>query len=417
MNSTGAGIFPKLIPRFQKFENQHRGSFRWSLVLAVCSGLSAVFMFLTHVVAVRVLDTASYGEFSSAIALVGIVGVGASSVQAVTVKRVQTTNIVTKHKFERNVEMLLLVAVSCLVGGIAYLFLNTSTTTSGMLVMWVPAAVMIARANGEIQGRDLQGLLHGGTSVVTLLSLAVSLVLALVAASVATFLLGRLVVTLVFAFVLLRSVRVPVFDGLRFLHPNLLHTTIVVTTMWFAANMDVLLSRATLNPDSVGEIAIAAMLVNSVLLMPGLIAAVSYPRALARLGSRSGLIRLLIQAVSLTVGLQVTVALALFVSRGFLVDWLAGSDHESAKRMIVPLALAYIPLGASIVVSQFVLALGSIRDSGFMLAMTGVVGGVLVFVPDTAEQFVHLLHLLAWFFFLGLSLCVCELIWRSRETE
>lgn len=371
-------------------------------------------MFLTHVVAVRVLDTASYGEFSSAIALVGIVGVGASSVQAVTVRQVQAGKSVVRHNYRRRTEALYLTAVSCVVGGIAVVFLKTAGTTALMLAAWVPAAVMIARANGEIQGRDLQGLLHGGTSIVTFLSLVVSLALALIAASVSTFLLGRLVVTFAFAVVLLGSVQVPVVDGLRFLHPGLLHTTVVVTTMWFAANMDVLLSRASLEPDSVGEIAIAAMLVNSVLLMPGLIAAVTYPRALSQLGSRSGLTKLLLQAVSLAVGLQVVVALMLFVSRGFLVDWLAGSGHESAKRVIVPLALAYIPLGASIVVSQFVLALGTIRDSVVMLAITGLVGGLLVIVPDTADEFVHLLHYLSWCIFIGLSISICHQIWRNH---
>jgi O-antigen/teichoic acid export membrane protein len=220
-----------------------------------------------------------------------------------------------------------------------------------------------------------------------------------------------LAVTFVFAFVLLRSVQVPVAEGLRFLHPDLIHTTLVVTTMWFAANMDVLLGRASLNPDSVGEIAIAAMLVNSVLLMPGLIAAVAYPRALARLSSRSGLLKLLLQAVSLAVCLQVIVALALSASRGFLVDWLAGSGHESAKRVIVPLALAYIPLGASIVASQFIIALGSIRDSVVMLATTGVVGVLLVMIPDTAEQFVQLLHYLSWIIFVGVLTSVVTRIW------
>lgn len=371
-------------------------------------------MFLIHVVAVRVLDTASYGEFSSAIALVGIVGVGASSVQAVTVRKVHASDLAEGPRVRRSADSFLLVGVSCLVGCVAYYFLDTAGSTAWMLVLWVPAAVLIARANGEIQGRDLQGLLQSGTSIVTFLSLLVSVVLSLLAASVFTFLLGRLAVTIVFATVLLRSVNVSISEGLLFIHPGLLRTSVVVTTMWFAANMDVLLSRASLDPDSVGEIAIAAMLVNSVLLMPGLIAAVAYPRALAHRRETFGLMKLLIQSVSLALGLQILIALLLFVSRDFLVDWLAGSGHEGAKRVIVQLALAYIPLGASIVVSQFVLAVGGILDGFVLVVVTGIASALLVSVPDSAETFVESLHVVSWFIFFTLLLTVCGRAWRDH---
>ena len=100
--------------------------------------------------------------------------------------------------------------------------------------------------------------------------------------------------------------------------------------MWFAANMDILLSRAALGKVENGKIAVAAMLVNSVLLIPGLIAAVLYPRIIEHRKNKVTLKRLLLRAISLSATAQSFMALTLITFSERLVTWLAGpSNYES----------------------------------------------------------------------------------------
>ena len=61
-----------LIERGHAFEQRYTGGLIWTAVLMGSTGFSALFMFLIHVIAVRLLKTEQYGEFASAIALVGI---------------------------------------------------------------------------------------------------------------------------------------------------------------------------------------------------------------------------------------------------------------------------------------------------------------------------------------------------------
>lgn len=390
-----------LIRRFETLENRLRGGLAWSVLLTASTGSAALFMFLTHVVAVRVLSTSDYGEFSSAVALVGIVGVGASSVQAVTVRQVKGDDRSPNRSMSFRQEHLLLAIIAILIGVLSLNLIQVPISTAVLLAMWVPAAVILARANGEIQGRELQLLLHGGTTLVTLASLLVSGTLASVAPAVNIFLLGRFVVTVVFSLVLLRSLNVRVGQGLRFISPGLVNTTVVVSSMWFAANIDVLMGRAVLDEDDVGQIAVAAMLVNSVLLMPGLIAAVVYPKLVASASVRKEVIRLLSFSVGLAIVLQTVFALALLISRDFLISWLAGDGHETAIEVVFPLALAYIPLGASIVVTQFLLAVGRIGDGATFAVLVGIVAGLTAWGADGALGFVRALHMTAWLLFAG----------------
>jgi len=388
--------------KFTRVEHRLRGTIRWSGILAASTGLAAVFMFLTHIVAVRVLSTADYGEFSSAIALVGIVGVAASSVQAVTVREVKGALIAPTVRKATNWEGIYLALIALTVSIASFLLFRVSLSTAALLALWVPVAVLLARANGEVQGRELQLLLHGGTTLIALTSLVSSSVFALIAPEVDIFLLGRLCVTAVFSTLFLRLVRVPISRGLQFLSPGIVQSTAIVSSMWFAANLDVLMGRVVLDEDSVGQIAVAALLVNSVLLMPGLIASVVYPKAVESAGNPQKIIRLLTSSVGLAAGLQLLVALALLVTSDGLIDWLAGDGHDEAKRLVFPLALAYIPIGSSIVMSQFLLAFG--RMIHCVLFVLLVVGAACLTISGrtTASGFVNILNLASWTLAAGL---------------
>jgi O-antigen/teichoic acid export membrane protein len=169
--------------------------------------------------------------------------------------------------------------------------------------------------------------------------------------------------------------------------------------MWFAANLDVLLSRAALGETENGEIAIAAMLVNSVLLVPGLIAAVVYPRAIEFRTDRKKEKQLLVKAILLSGAIQTAMAVILSVLSKSLVNWLAGPSHFVAIDVIKPLSMAYIPLGIAIVVSQFVLALGTIRQSLMFMTLTLGSAFILLNVHSDAYTFVNVL--------VGLSVILC----------
>ena len=252
----------KIIERGFRFEERYKSGLIWTAVLTGSTGLSAIFMLLVHIIAVRLLETEQYGEFSSAIAMVGIVGVAASSIQAATVHRVKNVELDNEMQTSIKFEYSLLGLVSIALGGMAFLIIGISFSTACLLVIWVPAAVLIARANGELQGREIQTVLHGMTAIIAATTLVLSAAGLILWTDVKSLLVARLAVTVFFALYLLRALKVPIKSGLRFINTKLIHSTVLVTTMWFAATMDVLLSRAALGKEENGEIAIAAMLVN-----------------------------------------------------------------------------------------------------------------------------------------------------------
>jgi O-antigen/teichoic acid export membrane protein len=381
----------KIIERGFRFEERYKSGLIWTAVLTGSTGLSALFMLLVHIIAVRLLETEQYGEFSSAIAMVGIVGVAASSIQAATVHRVKNVErdneIQTSIKFEYS----LLGLVSIALGSLAFLLIGISFSTACLLVIWVPAAVLIARANGELQGREIQTVLHGVTAIIAATTLVLSAAALILWTDVKSLLVARLAVTVFFALYLLRALNVPIKSGLRFINTKLIHSTILVTTMWFAANMDVLLSRAALGKEENGEIAIAAMLVNSVLLVPGLIAAVLFPRIIEHRNDKTKLKRLLLRAICLSAFVQFLMAMVLIVLSEQLVNWLAGPNHNEAIKIVTPLSLAYIPLGVSIVVAQFILAIGNLRHSLTYMFLTMGIAVILLNVNHDETAFVQML--------------------------
>jgi len=380
-----------IIEKGHAFEERHKGGLTWTVVLMGSTGLSALCMFLIHVVAVRLLKTEQYGEFASAIALVGIVGVAASSVQAATVQRVKNSSSDRDHFFSQTIEFLVLGFFSFLLGLIALLFIGVSVSTASLIVLWVPAAVMIARANGEIQGREIQTVLHGMTAVIAGATLLLSAIVLILWTNVESLLIARLVVTVGFACYLLKVTNVPIKSSLTFIDTRLIHSTVLISSMWFAANLDVLLSRSALGETDNGEIAIAAMLVNSVLLVPGLIAAVIYPRAIEFRTNKTKQKQLLAKAILLSGSVQTLMAIVLSLLSRRLVNWLAGPSHLVAIDVIKPLAMAYIPLGIAIVVSQFVLALGTIRQSLVYMTLVFAAAFVLLGARSSAYTFVKVL--------------------------
>lgn len=385
-----------LLDRAKAFEFKYQGRHIWAISLFGFAALSAFFMFLIHVVAVRMLSTAEYGRLSSALALVGILGVGASSVQAVTVQKVKESHPPDEVKATSGLERLLLVGLCTFIALIAMILIRIDVATAILLGCWVPAAIILASANGEIQGRELQGLLHGSTMLVTSATLVLSVLVSLLQSTSLMFLISRLLVTVIFSIVLLRIVQVPITHALKFMHRNIIHSTLLISTMWFAANMSVLLGRNTLDDDSVGEIAIAAMLVNSSLLIPGLIASVFYPRVVASKHEQDSLWPMLRRSLFAVTLLQLSIAIALILTGPFLVDWLAGQDHQLAETLVLPLSLASIPFGILIVSSQFVLALGRLKESILFMSITSLGTLSLVTLPSSAMNFAKLLNVVAW---------------------
>lgn len=404
-----------LVEKGNAFEERHKGGIIWSIVLMSSTGLSALFMFLIHVVAVRLLETEQYGEFASAIALVGIVGVAASSVQAATVQRVKKTSIEQHFIFSQSVETILLATLSLFFGLVALLLIGVSLSTACLLALWVPAAVMIARANGEIQGREIQTVLHGATAVIAGATLLLSAIVLVLWTDVESLLIARLVVTIGFASYLLRATSTPIKSSLRFIDTRLIHSTVLVSSMWFAANMDVLLSRSALGKTDNGEIAIAAMLVNSVLLVPGLIAAVVYPRAIELRSSKKSEKKLLGGAILLSGFVQTVMAILLSLLAKPLVNWLAGPSHHIAIEVVKPLSIAYIPLGIAIVVSQFTLAVGTIRQSLTFMTITFAIAIILLNIQTDAVSFVRALVALSVFLSVTLILMALYSIRKIQD--
>lgn len=395
----------------EKIERRLIHSAIWPILLAGFAGSAAIFMFLVHVVAVRVLSTAEYGEFSSAVALVGIIGVGATSVQAVTVKQLKNPNARSGSLLEPMAEVGVLFVATTAVGVVSHVAMRVSMTTSILLALWVPSAVLLARANGYVQARELQVLLNGVTALSNVGALAATCMVAALSAGVAQLLLGRLIVTIATAILLLVAVRDRSTSRNGFVSLDLVSSTLIVSAMWFAANLDVLLGRALLDREDVGQIAVAAMLVNSVLLMPGLIAAVVYPKVVAHSLEPGHLRRLLVNSVLLAGVLQIGFALCLRMTSGWLVDWLAGSDHDVAKAVIFPLALAYIPLGMCIVLTQFVLAIGRFVDSFTYVLLVCLAALGMTTATESAQHFVSVLNASAWFLTAGLTV---QVLFRLR---
>lgn len=371
----------RLLTKLIDFEERNANSFYWSIGLAAISGFAAVFSFLIHVVAVRQLSLNQYGELATAIAVVGVIGVGASAIQANVVddvrREIDLIEIRNKSQRVSTLEISILTLASFGVVLAGFSILHVSLLTAGLMSIWIPVSILLARANGEMQARHLQFLMHGSTLFTTALTLGVSSLTLLLSGGVAGLLAVRVFIAGGFALIVLRYSKTSLGTSFRFFHPNLISATLVFTSVWFLANFDVVISRASLSSSDSGNIAIAAMFVNSVLLFPQLIGAVVYPRIVQNLTRKKQLSQLLTKSLVLAFAVQIILIPVLWGISEVAVRWVAGDNHVAASDAMLLLSLAYVPIGCAIVLGQFLVALGT-RTHSIVVLLQVLLGAVLL---------------------------------------
>jgi O-antigen/teichoic acid export membrane protein len=127
-----------------------------------------------------------------------------------------------------------------------------------------------------------------------------------------------------------------------------------------------------------------------------------YPRAIELRASKQSEKKLLGGAILLSGSVQTVMAILLTLLASPLVNWLAGPSHHIAIEVVRPLSIAYIPLGIAIVVSQFTLALGTLRQSLTFMSITFGVAAILLNVQTDALRFVEAL--------VGFSVILCIIL-------
>jgi O-antigen/teichoic acid export membrane protein len=125
------------------------------------------------------------------------------------------------------------------------------------------------------------------------------------------------------------------------------------------------------------------MFVNSVLLFPQLIGAVIYPRIVQNLKKAATLRKILRDSILLALGIQMSLVPILWGLSTFAVQWVAGAGHTDASSAILLLAVAYVPIGTSIVLAQFVMAMSSRKYS--ILVLCEVVCGAIILHTNSSS--------------------------------
>jgi O-antigen/teichoic acid export membrane protein len=346
-------------------------SFRLSvpLLLVSLAAATSLFSFLTQAISVRVLPIDEFGMMVSSVAVLGLIGVAAGSIQATTVHKL----IVPQKSADRRVllQTLIVSVASCATFLLTTFLIRVPVATGIIVSLWVPIAIVYARAIGELQARERQVLIQVVTVGMTSLTLLLTYLLSFSRLSVDTLLFVRMFSTLLAIFLILVYLKLPVKRSFDFFHSRLSISFLVVSTSWIISNFDILLSRIFLSSVASGQIAMAALLVNSSLLFPGLIAMILYPKLLQDHNNKYSMRLNTVKAISVSFLVQSIACVVLINFGEAFIRRLSGSDVNTMSSIITQLSFCALPIGVMIILVQLLLAKGTWNDVFIFLGTTG----------------------------------------------
>ena len=299
--------------------------------------------FAFHAVVGRVLPADAYGALGSVLAIMVLLSVPLTALQASASASVSSGwNSATVRRTLVRVAL-----ASAVVGSLVLLvahpiqsyFRLASAADAAMLAPFVAVSIVLAIGRGLLLGdrRVRATALTYLTGTAARFGLGVALVLPF---GVTGALLGTLLgetVALVTALVpaLRRRGRSPQERGLELSQVGL--SGLAVTGLFLFSTVDLLLSRHYLNGDASGVYTAAATIGKTVLALPAAVIGVYFPKLIT--AWRAGDLRVLRQAVSVVCGLALLGALVVAVAPGLLLHLLYGSGFATAAPLVRMLAI------------------------------------------------------------------------------
>jgi O-antigen/teichoic acid export membrane protein len=341
-----------------------------TLLLAILAAATSLFSFLTQAISVRVLSVEAFGMMVSSVAVLGLIGVAAGSIQVTTVHKV----LVTEESSNKQtfLQILVILFAASVIFVLTTLLLETPITTGVIVCLWVPISILFARAIGELQARERHVLIQLVSMGMTGLTLLLTFTLSFSEVSVNVLLFVRMFSTLLLTFLTFTYLKLPVRKSLGFFHSRLSISFLVVSNTWIISNFDILLSRMFLTSINSGQIAMAALLVNSSLLFPGLVAMIVYPKLLKARSDRFIFRKATIKAVSASFLAQFILCLFFIKFGEVMVRRLTGSESFIISAIITQLSFTALPIGMMIILVQILLAKGIWNDALIFLGTTGI---------------------------------------------
>jgi len=292
--------------------------------------------------------------------LVVAITAGASSLQVVSARAVSTrqhwspdTRFLDTGTKEAAVIGTFLAALFVLASPVFAQAIRVDLWVLIVIALFIPVQMVESLTLGRIQGRGSVTMVAGiglGLAALKVVSAVVALTLGGEARS--------LIVILLLINVALVVLIAPTGRKSGGVRSSLRAKWIVVlvvaqTSYWALASLDIFIARVVLPAEEAGQFAAAATLAKAVLFVPGLIALVTLPWAgrlyqesAARL--RVGLITLSTSAVAGFITVLGVAAIGPWVLTNLL-----GSDYTAGGFLLLPLALAYFPIGVTGVLLQF----------------------------------------------------------------
>jgi O-antigen/teichoic acid export membrane protein len=358
-----------------RFELRHAlsalGRESWLLFLALTVVNASNYVF--HVAVSRVLGPDEYGALGSVLAVLTVMAVPLTAVQATVARRIaSSTNDAESHQEWRTLLSTALwptLGVTVGLAALSPLLSNVLHLNSFVTGLWVSAyivpAVLSSILRGAFQGsmRFLQLALVSLLPVLLRLGMGLAAVNAgfgvtgAVAASVLSDLVGVAI-----ALWLIGYWRTPV-AGHIFRIGSFLREVVPVAlglgAMWVLIEIDLVLARHYLPGPAGGEYAAAGLLARAVLFVPGAVSLIALPHFSRHAGRGNDAYRWLVSSCAVVLLCGVFTAIILFFTGDFVVALTFGSGFDDAAELLPVLSMAMLGFGIVNLLVNFHIAAGS----------------------------------------------------------
>jgi O-antigen/teichoic acid export membrane protein len=284
------------------------------------------------------------------------------------------------------------VALYLLLPGISSFIYLSSTFPVFLLMAGVVIALISPVGYGTSQGleRFHYNALYGITGPITKLGMGIVLVVVGFGIMGA---LGGVLIGLILALVMaLYSIRdlfriepVPVpQQELAKMRGSVLHVIIAVTCLTIMVNVDIILARQYLDPNTAGLYAVCSMLGKIILFLPSSINIVIYPKLAAAHAKKSGTVVMMRLSVLIALAVTGVVVISFFLFPNEILRLLYGGDkYIGAAAGLGILGLAMALLGVANLFMNYGLAIDSRVYLAIMVFFTVLQVGLIVFFHDS----------------------------------
>jgi O-antigen/teichoic acid export membrane protein len=376
----------------------------WLLFIALSAVNASNYVF--HVAASRSLGNEQYGALGSVLAVLTILSVPLSAIQATVARRVASETGAEGSHWQATFRSMIPVALAlstvfAVASPVLTSFLRLdSWLTTFFVALYILPAVLVVVLRGALQGQMRFARLAFVSVVPVVFRLIIGLTLLELGAGVAGAVAASVIAESIgvgAALLMLRSISRAVARVLsmraflREVGPVLLG----FAAMWVLIELDIVLARHYLPARDAGHYAAAGLLGRAVLFVPGAISLIALPHFSRHRGRGEEAYRWLMVFSMAVVGLSLVAAVVLLVGRELLVTLTYGSGFEEAANLLPLVAIAMVGFGIANLLVHFHIAAGS-RVAGMMWLAVVVEVALITIYHESSQAILFVVLGVAW---------------------